>query len=138
MLENADATLERDARTQLIGAGEIDDRVTLGTQAGAALRGALYRDVAIWTQGEGAVVECRTRSGAVLRTTIPPGEIDRGLDESGIGHHLRASAFGASRIREALHDAFRTGVGRQKVWQTGMAPPAVTDRGHGRTHEPDR
>ena len=138
MLENADATLERDARTQLIGVGEIDDRATLGTQAGAALRGALYRGVAIWTQGEGAIVECRTYSGAVLRTAIAPGEIDRGLDESGIGHHLRASAFGAGRIREAIHDACRTGVGRQKVWETGMAPPAITDRGHGRTHEPDR
>ena len=138
MLENADATLERDVRAQLIGAGEIDDRATLGTQAAAALRGAVYRDVAIWTEGEGAIVECRTRSGAVLRTAIAPGDIDRGLDESGIGHHLRASAFGASRIREALHDACRTGVGRQKVWETGMDPPAVTDRGHGRTHEPDR
>ncbi len=136
-LENADATLERDARVQLVGAGEIDDPATLGTQAGAALQGAVYRNVAIWTEGEQAVVECRTRSGGVHRTTIAPGEIDRGLDESGIGHHLRASAFGASRIREALHDTCRTGVGRQKVWETGMARPAVYDRRPGCTHEPD-
>ena len=137
-LENADATLERDARTQLVGAGEIDDPATLGTQAGAALRGAVYRHVAIWTEGERAIVECRTCSGGIHRTAIAPGEIDRGLDASGIGHHLRASAFGAGRIREALHDACRTGAGRQKVWETGMAPPAVTDRRPGRTHEPDR
>ena len=51
-LEHADATLERDARMQLVGAGEIDDPATLGTQAGAALRGAVYRHVAIWTEGE--------------------------------------------------------------------------------------
>ena len=137
-LENADATLERDARVQLVGAGEIDNPTTLGTQAGAALRGAVYRDVAIWTEGEEAVVECRTYSGAAHRTAIAPGDIDLALDESGVGHHLRASAFGARRIREALHDACRTGVGRQWVWKTGMDPPAVTDRGHGRTHEPDR
>ena len=137
-LENADATLERDARTQLVGAGEIDDPATLGTQAGAALRGAVYRDVAIWTEGEQAIVESRTYSGGIHRTAIAPGEIDRRLDESGIGHYLRASAFGARRIREALHDACRTGVGRQKVWETGMARPAVTDRRPGRTHEPDR
>ena len=137
-LENADATLERDARTQLVGAGEIADPATLGTQAGAALRGAVYRHVAIWTERERAIVECRTYSGGIHRTAIAPGEIDRRLDESGIGHHLRASAFGARRIRQALHDACRTGVGRQKVWETGMAPPAVTDRRPGRTHEPDR
>ncbi len=138
-LENADATLERDAGMQLVGAGEIDDPATLGTQAGAALRGAVYRHVAIWTEGEWAIVECRTYSGGVHRTAaIGPGEIDRRLDESGVGHHLRASAFGARRIREALHDACRTGVGHQKVWETGMAPPAVTDRRPGRTHEPDR
>ena len=137
-LENADATLERDARTQLVGAGEIDDPSTLGTQAGAALRGAVYRHVAIWTEGEQAIIECRTNSGAIHRTAIAPGEIDRTLDESGVGRYLGASAFGASRIREALHDACRTGVGRQKVWETGMARPAVTDRRPGRTHEPDR
>ena len=137
-LEHAVATLERDARMQLVGAGEIDDPATLGTQAGAALRGAVYRHVAIWTEGEQAIVECRTNSGAIHRTAIAPGEIDRRLDESGIGHYLRASAFGARRIREALHDACRTGVGRQKVRETGMARPAVTDRRPGRTHEPDR
>ena len=138
MLENADATLEHDAPVQLVGVGTIDDRATLGTQAGAALRGALYRDVAIWTEGEGAIIECRTRSGGVHRIAIAAGEIDRGLDESGIGHHLRAASFGAHRIREALHDACRTGAGRQKVWETGVVLPAVADRQRGRTHEPDR
>ena len=78
-LENADATLERDARTQLVGAGEIDDPATLGTQAGAALRGAVYRHVAIWTERERAIVECRTYSGGIHRTAIAPGEIDRRL-----------------------------------------------------------
>ena len=137
-LEHADATLERDARTQLVGAGEIDDPATLGTQAGAALRGAVYRHVAIWTEGKQAIIECRTYSGAIHRTAIAPGEIDRTLDESGVGHYIGASAFGASRIREALHDACRTGVGRQKVWESGKAPRAITDRRPGRTQDPDR
>ncbi|MCY4122651.1 MAG: hypothetical protein OXG72_17215 [Acidobacteria bacterium] len=137
-LEHADATLERDARTQLVGAGEIDDPATLGTQAGATLRGAVYRHVAIWTEGEQALIECRTASDAIYRTAVAPGEIDRTLDESGVGHYLGASAFGASRIREALHDACRTGVGHQKVWESGTAPPAATDRRPGRTQDPDR
>ena len=137
-LEHADATLERDARTQLVGAGEIDDPATLGTQAGATLRGAVYRHVAIWTEGKQAIIECRTNSGAIHRTAIAPGEIDRTLDESGVGHYIGASAFGASRIREALHDACRTGVGHQKVWESGKAPRAITDRRPGRTQDPDR
>ena len=137
-LENADATLERDARTQLVGAGELDDPATLGTQAGAAMRGAVYRHVAIQTEGEQAIIECRTNSGAVHRTAMAPGEIDRKLDESGVGHYLGATAFGARRIREALHDACRTGVGRQEVWETGKASRAITARRPGRTQEPDR
>ena len=137
-LERADATLERDARAQLVGAGEIDDPATLGTQAGAALRGAVYRHVAIWTEGEGALIECRTNSGGVHRTVIAPGEIDRTLDESGVGHYLRDTAFGARRIREALHDACRTGAGHQKVWETGTAPRAITARRPGRTQDRDR
>ena len=137
-LEQADATLERDARTQLVGAGEIDDPAMLGTQAGAALRGAVYRHVAIWTEGEQARIECRTNSGAIHRTTIPSGQIDRTLDESGIGHYLSASAFGAIRIREALHDACRAGAGHQKVWESDTAPRAITDRRSGRTQDPDR
>ena len=126
-LENADATLERDARLQLVGAGEIDDPATLGTQAGATLRGAVYRHVAIWTEGEQALIECRTAGGAIHRTAIAPGEIDRTLDESGVGHYLGASACGASRIREALRDACRTGIGHQQAGHGGTAPPAVTD-----------
>ena len=137
-LEHADATLERDARTQLVGAGEIDGPATLGTQAGTALRGAVYRHVAIWTEGEQAIIECRTNSGAIHRTAIASGEVDRRLAESGVGHYLGASAFGASRIREALHDACRTGVGHRKVWESGTTPPAFTDRRPGRTQDPDR
>ena len=76
--------------------------------------------------------------GGVHRTAMARGEIDHTLDESGVGRYLGASAFGASRIREALHDACRTGVGHQRVWETGMAPPAVTDRRPGRTQDPDR
>ena len=67
---------------------------------------------------------------------MAPGEIDRTLDQSGVGHYLGASAFGASRIREALHDACRTGIGHQKAWRNGSA--AVTDRRPGRTQDPDR
>ena len=121
VLEHADATLERDVRMQLVGAGEIDDPATLGTQAGAALRGAVYRHVAIWTEGEEAIIECCTYSGGVHRIAMTPGEIDRTLDESGVGHYLGATAFGARRIREALHDACRTGAGHQKVWETGTS-----------------
>ena len=125
----ADATLERDARTQLVGAGEIDDPATLGTQAGAALRGAVYRHVAIWTEGEQAIIECRTYSGAIHRIAIAPGEIDRTLDESGVGHYLGATAFGASRIREALHDACRTGsrAGRDNQLLQRPPPPVNPD-----------
>ena len=45
-------------------------------------------------------VNCRSLWQCIHRTAIAPGEIDRTLDESGVGHYLGASAFGASRIRE--------------------------------------
>ena len=105
-LENADATLERDARLQLVGAGEINDPATLGTQAGAALRGAVYRHVAIWTEGERAIVECRNYGGGVYRTVMAPGEIDRGRSAT-----RAASATTSARVpnRDALTPAAGAG-----------------------------
>ena len=122
--EEANATLGRDARYQLVGAGEINDPDTLGTQAAAAIRGAVYRHVTVRTEGPLGIVETTTNSGEARRIEMMQAEVDRKLAESGLMEHLIAGAFGAHRIRRALEDACARGKGDQVVWETGSRPLA--------------
>ena len=120
--EEANAALGGDARHQLVGAGEINDPETLGTQAAAAIRGAVYRHVTIRTEGPLGIVETTTNSGTARRIKMMQPEVDRKLAESGLMEHLSAGAFGAHRIRRALEDACARGRGDQIVWETGSRP----------------
>ena len=118
--EQANSTLERDSRQRLHGAGEIADSTTLGTQAGNAIRDAVYRHVTIRTEGPLAVVETTTNNGRTRRIEMNRPDIDRAFAESGISRHLAASGFGAPGIQRALHDACARGH-EQTVWETGSA-----------------
>ena len=99
--EEANAALGRDARHQLVGTGEISDPETLGTQAAAAIRGAVYRHVAVRTEGPLGIIETTTNSGTARRIKMMQAEVERKLAESGLMEHLSAGAFGAHRIRRA-------------------------------------
>ena len=120
--EEANAALEGEARHQLVGAGEINDPETLGTQAAAAIRGAVYRHVTIRTEGPLGIVETTTNSGTARRIKMMQPEVERKLAESGLMEHLSAGAFGAHRIRRTLEDACARGRGDQVVWETGSRP----------------
>ncbi len=133
--EEANAALGRDARHQLVGAGEINDPETLGTQAAAAIRGAVYRHVTVRTEGSLEIIETATNSGAVRRIEMMQPDADRKLAESGLTEHLNASAFGARRIRRALEEACNRGEGDQVVWETGSRPLSGERDGRTRARE---
>ena len=131
--EEANAALRRDARRQLVGAGEITDPETLGTQAAAAIRGAVYRHLRVRTEGPLGIVETTTNSGTARRIEMMLTEVERKLAESGLIEHLSAGAFGAHRIRRALDDACAHGEGDQVVWETGSRP--LSDERDGRARD---
>ena len=135
--ERANVALERDVGEQIVGAGEIQDAATLGTQAAEAVLGAVYRHVTVRTEGGLGIVEARTDSGAMHRTEMMEHEIDSKLTESGLDHYLRASAFGADAIGAALHRACAMGEGNETVWETGRRPPAGDRPGPNRNRTRD-
>ena len=120
--EQANTALARDSHHQLVGVGEINDPETLGTQAAAVLRGAIYRNVTIRTEGPLGIVETTTNSGTVRQIEMMQTEVERKLTESGLMEHLSVGAFGARRIRRALEDACARGEGDQVVWKTSSRP----------------
>lgn len=133
--EEANAALGRDARHQLVGTGEISDPETLGTQAAAAIRGAVYRHVAVRTEGPLGIIETTTNSGTARRIKMIQAEVERKLAESGLMEHLSAGAFGAHRIRRALEDACAHGRGDQVVWESGSRSVSGEHDGHAREQE---
>ena len=133
--EEANAALGRDAGHQLVGAGEINDPETLGTQAAAAIRSAIYRHVTVRTEGPLGIVETITNSGAARRIEMMQPEVERKLAECELTEHLNASAFGARRIRRALEEACTRGEGDQVVWETGSRPLSGERDGRTRTRE---
>ena len=133
--EEANAALGRDAHHQLVGAGEINDPETLGTQAAAAIRGAVYRHVTVRTEGPLGIVETTTNGGTARRIKMMQAEVERKLAESGLMEHLIAGAFGAHRIRRALEDACARGKGDQVVWETGSRPLPGERDGRARDRE---
>ena len=133
--EEANAALGRDAHHQLVGAGEINDPETLGTQAAAAIRGAVYRHVTVRTEGPLGIVETTTNGGTARRIKMMQAEVERKLAESGLMEHLIAGAFGAHRIRRALEDACARERGDQVVWEIGSRPLSGERDGRARDRE---
>ena len=116
--EEANATLERDARERLVGAGEIGEPETLGTRAATVIRGAVYRRVTVRTEGPLGLIETRTDGGTARRVEMTHAEIERTMAETGLTRYLGANAFGAHRIRRALQQACAHGEGDHVVWET--------------------
>lgn len=126
--EKAAARLRNDAATELAGVphGLKEDHAALGENGSAAIRGALYRHVAVYAEDQTTVVETRTRSGAARRIAIPPDEIDRAFAENGLDEYFYQNVMGGGRIRRMAHAAVETGGAGRLLWETGQIPPPLT------------
>ena len=124
-LELANATLGGKAKEQLRGVPDrfAENHDTLGTRAAEAIRGAVYRHVAVSAEDGHGLVHTRTNSGATHRIEIPGDRIDEAFTASGLTQYFRLNAWGGEQIRQAIHHACSTGSGTQTIWETGMRPP---------------
>ena len=84
--ENTDRTFAEEAQEHLQGVPERFrlDAGTLGSAAARALRGALYRDVRIYREGERGRIEATTRDGSTHEFPIDPAGMQPSLNASGI------------------------------------------------------
>jgi hypothetical protein len=82
---------------------------TLGHTAAAALTGARYERVRLYTDGDVGFVETRTRNGVDRKLTVDPTRIDELFEANGLNHYLPQTGVRPVDIRERMRTAFRKG-----------------------------
>ena len=75
----------------------------------AALTGARYERVRMYTRGDVGFVETRTRSGTERRLTIEPADIDEAFEANGLNHYLPQTGVRPVHIRDRMRAALREG-----------------------------
>lgn len=99
------------APLELDGVGRqfAGDLAGLGHAAAAALTGARYERVKIFSDGRVGVVETRTRDGAERRFTVEPARIDEVFEAAGLNHYLPQTGVRPVQVRDRLRAACREG-----------------------------
>ena len=92
-----------------VGPEFTGDLTRLGHAAAAALTGARYERVRMYTRGDVGFVETRTRSGTERRLTIEPADIDEVFEANGLNHYLPQTGVRPVHIRDRMRAALREG-----------------------------
>ncbi len=92
-----------------VGAQFAGDMTSLGHAAAAALTGARYERVRMFTDGHVGFVETRTRNGAEREFTVEPPAIDEVFEANGLNHYLPQTGVRPVDIRERMRAACREG-----------------------------
>lgn len=108
---NSNPVFADNAPLDLTGVGPefAGDLTRLGPAAAAALTGARYERVRLYTDGQVGSLETRTRNGTEQKLTVEPGRIDQIFEANGLNHYLPQTGVRPVHIRERMHTAFREG-----------------------------
>jgi len=114
---------------------------TLGTQAGDALLGALYKRLVIYTEQGRAFARTETGSGTRATIAMDPENIDRDFEENALNDYLRRNWFKPEKARRHIPQVCKESTARRVLWDSDTAlygrypssgtPPAGGDRGGG-------
>ena len=85
------------------------DLTSLGHAAAAALTGARYERVRLYTDGDVGFVETSTRNGLERKLTVDPTRIDEFFEANGLNHYLPQTGARPVDIRDRMRAAFREG-----------------------------
>ena len=85
------------------------DLTRLGHAAAAALTGARYERVRMYTDRDVGFVETRTRSGVERKITVEPTRIDGAFEANGLNHYLPQTGARPVHIRDRMRAACREG-----------------------------
>ena len=141
--ERNDKRFEDEATKELkgISARFQRDIRTLGTQAGNALVGALYKRLVIYTEHGRGFVRTETGSGARRTIQIDPEHIKRDFEANALNDHFRRNWFKPEKAREHIPQVCREGAAQRVLWDSDRAlygryppdgaPVAGGDRGGG-------
>lgn len=109
--ETSDLIFTYHAPLDLAGVGPefAGDLTRLGHAAAAALAGARYERVRMYTVGNVGFVETRTRNGAERKLTVEPARIDEVFEANGLNHYLPETGVRPVHIRDRMRAACRDG-----------------------------
>ena len=85
------------------------DMTRLGHAAAAALTGARYERVRMYTTGNVGFVEARTRSGVARKVTVEPARIEEIFEADGLNYYLPQTGVRPVHIRDRMRTACREG-----------------------------
>lgn len=85
------------------------DLTSLGHAAAAALTGARYERVRIYTDGDVGFVETTTRNGAEREFTVEPACVDEVFEANGLNEYLPQTGVRPVHIRDRMRAACREG-----------------------------
>ena len=92
-----------------VGPEFAGDLRRLGHAAAAALAGARYERVRMYTAENVGFVETRTRNGAERKFTVEPARIDEVFEANGLNHYLPETGVRPVHIRDRMRAACRDG-----------------------------
>ena len=114
---------------------------TLGTQAGDALLGALYKRLVIYTEHGSAFARTETGSGTRATIAMDPDHIDRDFEENALNDYLRRNWFKPKKARRHIPQVCKESTARRVLWDSDRAlygrypsedaPAAGGNRGRG-------
>ena len=109
--ETSDPIFTYHAPLDLTGVGRefAGDLTRLGHAASAALIGARYERVRMYTDGDVGFVETRTRSGTERKLTVEPAHIERAFEANGLNHYLPQTGVRPVHIRDRMRVALQEG-----------------------------
>ena len=94
---------------------------TLGTQAGNALLGALYKRLVIYTEHGRAFARTETASGPRGMISIDPDNVDRDFEANALNDYLRRNWFKPEKARRHVPLVCKEGTARRVLWDSDKA-----------------
>ena len=94
---------------------------TLGTQAGDALLGALYKRLVIYAEHGKAFALTETGSGTRATISIDPDNTDRDFEANALNDHLRRNWFKPEKARRHIRLVCKEGTTRRVLWDSDKA-----------------
>ncbi len=93
----------------------------MGTQAGNALLGALYKRLVIHTEHGRAFARTETASGTRGTISIDPDNVDRDFEANALNDHLRRNWFKPEKARRHIPQVCKEGTERRVLWDSDKA-----------------
>ena len=124
--EKANSRFGREATEELRGVPESmrDDPERMGLSAAAAVQGAIYKRVALHTDGDQTIIETETRNGRPHRIEFAPDELNRGFALNGLNEYFYYNVLGGDRLLECARSAVTNPSLPAIEWDTGRVAPA--------------